>query len=46
MVCEEILKTNNKLESFEIIYIFNKYLKNFTPKQAEEYVKSYKFRLF
>ena len=46
IVCEELIKTNNKLESFEIIYIFNKYLKNFTPKQAEEYAKSHKFRLF
>lgn len=46
IVCEEILKTNDKLESFEIICIFNKYLKDFTPKQAEEYIKSRKFRLF
>ena len=46
IVCEEILKTNDKLESFEIICIFNKYLKDFTPKQAEKYVKSHKFRLF
>ena len=41
-----ILKTNDKLESFEIICIFNKYLKDFTPKQAEKYAKSHKFRLF
>ena len=46
IVCEEILKTNDKLESFEIICIFNKYLKDFTPKQAEKYAKSHKFRLF
>ena len=46
IVCEEILKTNDKLESFEIICIFNKYLKYFTPKQAEKYAKSHKFRLF
>ena len=46
IVCEEILKTNDKLESFEIICIFNKYLKDFTPKQAEKYVKSHKCRLF
>lgn len=46
IVCEEILKTNDKLESFEIICIFNKYLKDFTPEQAEKYAKSHKFRLF
>lgn len=46
IVCEEIIKTNNKLEGFEIICIFNKYLKNFTPKQAEEYARIHKFRLF
>ena len=46
IVCEEISKSNNKLESFEIICIFNKYLKDFTPKQAEKYVKSHKFSLF
>ena len=46
IVCEEILKSNNKLESFEIIYFFNNFLKIFTPKQAEKYVESHKFRLF
>lgn len=29
-----------------MICIFNKYLKDFTPKQAEKYAKSHKFRLF
>ena len=46
IVSEEILKSNTKYESFEIIYIFNNILKKFTPKQAEKYVKSHKFRLF
>lgn len=46
IVSEEILKSNTKCESFEIIYIFNNILKKFTPKQAEKYVESYKFRLF
>lgn len=46
IVCEEISKSNNKLGSFEIIYFFNNYLKIFIPKQAEEYAKSHKFRLF
>ena len=46
IVSEEILKSNTKCESFEIIYIFNNILKKFTPKQAEKYVESHKFRLF
>ena len=46
IVSEEILKLNNKCESFEIIYIFNNIFKKFTPKQAEKYVESHKFRIF
>ena len=46
IVSEEISKSNTKCESFEIIYIFNNILKKFTPKQAEKYVESHKFRLF
>ena len=46
IVSEEILKSNTKCESFEIIYIFNNILNKFTPKQAEKYVESHKFRLF
>lgn len=46
IVSEEILKSNTKCESFEIIYIFNNILKKFTPKQAEKYVESHKFSFF
>ena len=40
IVCEEILKTNDKLESFEIICIFNKYLKDFTPNRLKNMLKA------